>query len=86
MFREVAKAQEVLSDEEQRQLYDYYLAHPNVRYHVPLSLTMLGILQSYWSVLLSPASQGGRASYCSLCTCGYFRVAIYRTAPATQQR
>lgn len=29
-FREVAKAQEILVDEEQRQLYDYYLAHPNV--------------------------------------------------------
>lgn len=39
-FRELAKALEVLSDENQRELYDYYLDHPKVSsdVHSPLTL------------------------------------------------
>jgi DnaJ-class molecular chaperone len=36
-FRELAKAAEVLEDEKQRELYDYYLDHPRVSYLTRLS-------------------------------------------------
>ena len=34
LFRQVSKAAEVLGDEEQRELYDYYLDHPSQYYRV----------------------------------------------------
>lgn len=36
-FRELAKAMEILSDENQKELYDYYLDHPRVIFYLLLS-------------------------------------------------